>query len=379
MPRLKKFLLFLFFFFLFASLSPRGHAAIPTIAWYPDPQTDAELNKSVTYRDLQVHNTGAELYNASYYHDALMEDGTVIYNQFFVHNLGPGSNHASADLTIIEPDGKVYRQTENINQASFENTPDKFRIAFGDFSVEGNPQARPAVYRLKSLYGNLLGDDLTYTCEAPAYKDSGVYFNGDKNNYEKWVTYCPRGVVSGRIMVGGKWRQVKGRGFADHAAANPSISTGTALINGMGIFIRGSNPGFGFSLMEYRPLPNSAGVTMPGILVNIGDRNVIFTRDYKLDLDGWTDKGGGKFPTIFRLNIDRPGFKMKGEVRMERYLLSGSTLDGMSSKTARMIISKIAGDSRWARFVTGWKFDGAAADKKFHEEGRAIVQIMFSK
>ena len=363
---------------LIAAMTAIVIAATPRIDWYDEPKTDKELNGSVTYEDLKIRNTGNELFYLSYYHNAFFEDGTVVYSQFFIHNLGPGSLHPTADLTVIEPDGSVHRRVKTPGKVVPECAENKFRVAFGDFSIEGDPAVRPSVYRLKSRYDENFGIDLTYTCEAPPFYDKGFYLNDDKNDYQRWVTYCPRGGVEGTVTVNGKSRKVKGRGFGDHAVTNPSISSGKPTLSDIGIFIRGSNPDFGFSLMEYRPIEGGKGIHMPGILVNVGDKNVIFTRDYGLKLVEWREKDGTKFPSKFAIEINKPGFKMKGVIEMERYLLSGSVLESVDSKALRFMMSKLVGDSKWARFVCGLKFYYNYEERNKTTEGKAITQVMLS-
>jgi hypothetical protein len=337
-------------------------AAAMTIDHYPDPETLAELNLGCDYQDLMPARITAELYNESYYHNAILDDGTAVFIQFFIHNFGFGSFHPSADITMVTPDGKVHRVSESYDSDDVAVASDGFRIKFLDHVLEGETRGDPPTYHIRAWFEEA-GADLVYSCEAPAFIDKGTYINGDKENYYRVVNYCPKASVKGKVKASGREWEVKGRGYGDHAKTmSLAPSQGDS---GFQIYQRGGNTDISLALQHSMGLDSGKKFAAHCLLIAVGDRNVFFSREgYHLEILGvGVTKDGKRYPNAFTIEAKNEWFEYRGEFRQERFLLYAGLFDRLNAvfKTTLNLLGGYPGYYRYiSRHDYTYTFNGEA-------------------
>jgi hypothetical protein len=350
-------------------------AIAATINHYPDPESLTELNTGCDYKALMPARITSELYNESYYHNAILDDGTAVFIQFFIHNFGFGSFHPSADITMVTPDGKVHRVSESYDSGDVAVADDRYEIRFFDHLVEGDPRGEPPTYRMRAWFDEV-GADLTYTCEAPAFVDNGTYKELGKD-YCRVVNYCPKASVAGKVKAEGKEYEVKGRGYADHAKTL-GLATDQGE-NGFQIYQRGGNKDISVALQHSLALMDGEKAAMPCLLIAVGDRNVFFSREsYDLEIlgVGRTAEGRG-YPNAFTIEAKNDWFEYKGEFRQERFLLYAGLFDRLNAvfKTTLNILGDYPGYYRYiSRHDYTYTFNGETRAGTTH----TISQIIYA-
>ncbi len=345
---------------------------------FPTPRTFEELNKGISYQDLlpdTSHNE--ESYNESYYHNSWFEDGSVVYLQFFFHNFGIGSYHPSADLTIITPDGKVHHQTEDYPNKRMQIAQNKFEIKFDHHLIKGEPDKR--YYKVRMWFDNL-GADLEYFCETSGLIDPGLYYNNNPREFQRWVTYCPKALVKGRLKVGDRIWEVSGRGFADHAK---SMVLYTSLAGGFQLYQRAGNKEISVSIMENRWVENGEKKRLPNLLVAVDDKIVFFSRDeYKLDILGLgTSPKGKQFPNKFYLFAKNDWFELEANFTMERFLLEAGLFDRLGKVFGGFLarLFKHPGYYRYlSRFEYSYKWRYQGKERKGKGVTKTISQVIYA-
>ena len=319
---------------------------------FPMPQSFEELNQGISYKDI-LPDTGhtEEFYNESYYHNGWFDDGSVVYIQFIFHNIGIGSFHPSADLTIITPDNKVHHFTEDYPDKNLEIARERFEVKFGEHLLKGDPEKQH--YRVR-VWFDQLGADLEYFCETPGLLDPGLYYNDNPKDFQRWVTYCLKARVEGQLKVGDKLWKVRGRGFADHAKSQIAY---TNLKNGFQLYQRAGNEGISVSLMENRWVENGEKFRLPNLQVALEDKIVFFSRDdYQLDILGLgTSPGGKKFPNKFYLYAKNDWFELEANFEMERFLLEGGLFDRLG-KVFGGILAHLFNHPGYYRYLSRFEY-----------------------
>lgn len=188
-----------------------------------DAETDYEalgILSEPQYWEDGMRTTGDEGTYEWWYTDAEFDDGTTIVAVFFTKNGFdvPGKAHPRATLDITYPDGtKIYRKIEAEEGQVLEASKEYCDVEIGSASlkyVDGN-------YELKFV-DNDLEYELFMESTLPMWRpETGHwYFGDDRKDFFAWFVAQPSSTVTGKLIVSGEEKALKGTGYHDHNWGN---------------------------------------------------------------------------------------------------------------------------------------------------------------
>jgi hypothetical protein len=158
-----------------------------------------------------------EAYTERYVFSTDLDGGGHIGVDFTISNLGWGDGHGASAVRIYLPNEKRYDYKDKVNEGKWSYKKDTFHL---DISKTQVWSTGPDTYRIKHDNGSVKLD-LTLKSLVPMWRPGGGAIKV-KDGYYKFTVVAPRAEVTGKVMVGGKWRDVKSEraGYAEHTATN---------------------------------------------------------------------------------------------------------------------------------------------------------------
>jgi len=247
-------------------------------------------------------------------------DGTLLTAHFMITNLGPGSHRGNVIATLTTADGRLLLVKNGRSQHDWEPLSGAQRIGIANHRLEKTGGG----YRLY-LHNSVAEIELTFTPETSPWPVPTLSFADDR--YQELYYFAPRLTANGRYRAGlasgaganEPWRELKdGRGYAlryvnstgSHEFSRERLRfTGTTggPVQVTGDMLTGTD-GAGHSRLvvdfRQRRLPAASAVTLAP-----------------------QHRGSGGIPEAVNVTAQGPGYRLEGELRLDRRLQEFTVLD----------------------------------------------------
>jgi len=253
-----------------------------------------------------------EAYSEGWFYMIRFDDGTFLFCQFLVTNIGFGSRNANMNVSVNYPDGTSYFERAEFSKETFEASEDSFFVKVGDsYICGGYPEVKMRL-RLKDIRA-----DLDIAMELPGWKPGGgvLYFGEDRKKfYTMWVG-VPRGRVTGTLQIRNEKRKVAGYGYSDHSVVNlyPHHYSRTWFS------LRAFDEHWTVEYLEFFTPEKYGSKRVPWILIG-KDGKILYagmdytleTSDFRIDPEIELD-----YPGRLDFTVDRPEIKVSGTVKIK--------------------------------------------------------------
>jgi len=242
--------------------------------------------------------------------EAHFEDGSYFYGYFFNYKFASYKKWG-VTAVVINPDGKRYIERVELPSKDLRFSRDSIDLRFGSFWQNGEYPA----YRFHVDTPGFLAD-LTYKNLVPPFipGDGYTWYDAGKKTFLKNVAFCPWGEVAGIIGVGGKRRQVKGQGYADHDHANQIFTKQIKEMHTYRGWPADPDNGYSISFVEYIGGPQYSGLRARWLILMKKGSIVMATRDFTVTRSNFVkdDSTGFEYPQRWQLEARAPGGTLVG-------------------------------------------------------------------
>jgi|GEM_PF-2610348 len=278
----------------------------------------ASRGNPVTVKDFQPKFIGKEWYLESYSFNGWFDDGSRVYIQFVINNLGIGDFKAGVSMSYSPAKGKGAGLAEKADYGEWKyNRSGDFLLSIKNNFVTGNEKG----FHIKGKDDNFAIDVQFKNRVAPwRPKDGRVLYgpNGEDGIYD-FLLMAPRADVSGTVTVRGKTIQVKGIGFGDHSTMDvPAFDQSRRWIR-----LRAYDKRHSVLLSEFVTPPAQGSVRIPWLLVTRDGVPILQSFRYRLKpVTYGPDEKYSRYVTVteYELEAKSKRVHLKGRVKMKKLL-----------------------------------------------------------
>lgn len=134
-----------------------------------------------------------------------------------VTNLGIRRGYGTAEVRVSVPDEEVYEFGERKRRNQWSYDEEEFGLDIADTRIEADGEEALSLKH----HGEEVRLELRFEKQMEMWRPgNGEIRRGD--DYYRFTLVAPRSDVTGRIYIGGEWREVRGTntGYGDHVATN---------------------------------------------------------------------------------------------------------------------------------------------------------------
>ena len=278
-----------------------------------------------TVNDFRPKFFGQEWYLESYSFNGWFDDGSRVYIQYVINNLGLGDFKAGVTMSYSPATGKGAGLAQ---KADFEewkyNVSGDFLLVIDDTWIKGNEQG----FHIKGKDSDFALDLHFKNVVSPwRPRDGKVLYgpDGADGSYE-FMLMAPRADVTGTVTVRGEKKQVKGIGFGDHSTMDvPAFDQSRRWIR-----LRAYDKRHSVLLAEFVTPPRQGSVRVPWLLITRDGVPIMESYRYLLKpVKYGPDKKYPRYVTIeeYQLEAKSSRVHIKGRVKMTKLLSRYSFVD----------------------------------------------------
>ena len=284
-----------------------ARAADP-VTVFPGPAQDLAAGLApVEYRATPLKDSA---YGEGWFYLARLDDGTFLFCNFFLTNIGFGGMKASVDVTLNFPDG-----TKLIDRGEFATdglvvAKNSFQVKIGDSETKGVFPDFTIRLRLPKVTA-----DLNYHAELPSWMPGSgfVYYGEGQKKFYKYRDVIPRARVTGTLKAAGRDLKVTGYGYSDHGLTNMYPHQYAAVWYSL----RSFDPHWTVQYLEFDAPDKYGKKRVPVLLIGKDGKILYAGTNYTLAReDVVKDSSGYSYPKKLTFAVDEPGFKARGTVKV---------------------------------------------------------------
>jgi hypothetical protein len=249
-----------------------------------------------------------EAYGEGWFYMARLDDGTFLFCNFFLTNIGLGSRKADVTVNVNYPDGTRVADRGEFKSDGLTLGTDRFFVRIGESEISGTFPDFKVRLRLSKITA-----DLTYRAELPGWMPGSgmVYYGPGRGKFYKYRATIPRALVTGTLAAGGRKASVRGYGYSDHGTTNMYPHQYAARWHSL----RSFDARWTVQYLEF-DTPEKYGKRRVGVIL-VGKDGKILHAGPNLALtkeDLVTDATGYAYPKRLRFSSEGPGAKVQGTV-----------------------------------------------------------------
>ncbi|MFU8802601.1 MAG: hypothetical protein ACNA8W_02220 [Bradymonadaceae bacterium] len=179
--------------------------------------SDGQGARAATMNDLVPRLSGGQAYSERYNFSVDLDGGGHIGIDFTISSLGIGSHKGASAVRVRMPGQKHYNYSDQVRRRQWSHAVDRFMLDISKTTVESKGND---TFVLK--HDGDVKVELEFKNTMPMWKPGNGEIKAGSDGYYRFTLIAPRANVTGRVFIGGEWREVKGTraGYADHVATN---------------------------------------------------------------------------------------------------------------------------------------------------------------
>jgi len=168
--------------------------------------------------------------------------------------------------------------------------------------------------------------DLLMHCKTPGWRpgEGPVHYGSSEGDWYDLIVMIPWADLEGTLTLNGETRRVKGYGYSDHNTQNIIFTKQCEEL----LALRSFSDEYAVHFLEYIAPEDFGRERTTWILIMKGDRILYATDAWEREMfDFETEASKGyKYPTRLTIRIDRPDFKLTGEIKGKKFI---GSIDGL--------------------------------------------------